>query len=350
MSGRAPTFLGHLHARQVDRRALHPKATLGLGIAALTCLVVCMVTGATLFLYYLPDRDHAYERILHISTTLRFGALVRDLHYLSANLLVLLAVLHLARVFLTGAYLGRWLNWCIGLALLGLALAANYTGYLLPWDQVAYWAVQIGGRLAGYLPLVGEPLKHFLFGGGQVGPETLLRAFAFHAGFLPPLFLTLAALHLWRLRRDGGLVLPPSARGETIAANPWLIRAEAMVALFTLALLLGTLVIHAPIHARANPLHPPNPARSPWYFVGFQEMVSHSATVGGGDRSAGAAPPSAAGPRARSEHRGRRPVVGPRAAPTRPPVSSPASEPGGLHRHRPLVSRPELGPGLTLLI
>ncbi len=261
---------------------MHPGATLGLGIAALTCLAVLFVTGLTLFLYYLPDQERAYERILHISTTLRFGGLVRDLHYVAANALVLLSFLHLMRVFFTGGYKGRRLNWFYGLGLLMLVLLGNFTGYLLPWDQVSYWAIKVGAGLADYFPLLGPAIKSFVLGGEEIGPETLLRSFALHAGTLPPLMMILTSLHLWRIRKDGGLALPHECSKDKFPASPWLYLAEGAVAMWTLAALVGlALVVHAPIYERANPLHPPNPAKSPWYFVGFQEMVSYSALLGG---------------------------------------------------------------------
>lgn len=276
------SFFDHLHASSVRRRALHPLATLGLGMAALTCVGVLLATGVTLLLYYVPDQVKAYEQILHIVTTLHYGGLIRDLHFIAANALLVLAVLHLARVFLSGAYKGRFLNWCYGLILLALILLANFTGYILPWDQVSYWAIKVGSSLAGYFPLVGPDLKRFLLAGNEIGHDTLLRSFALHVGLTPLALLSFGALHLWRLRKDGGLALPPSPTQEQIPTRPWLYRAESAVALQTLgALLILAQWIHSPIYERANPLHPPNPAKAPWYFVGFQEMVSYSAWFGG---------------------------------------------------------------------
>ena len=109
-----------------------------------------------LFLYYNPDQEQAYEKILHITTTLRYGRLVRDLHYISANALLILSVLHLIRVFLTAGYKDRKLCWMYGLGLLSLTLMANFTGYILPWDQVSFWAVKVGASLMGYFPILGE--------------------------------------------------------------------------------------------------------------------------------------------------------------------------------------------------
>lgn len=280
--GNKRNFLHHLHPSQVCRRTLEPLATLGLGIGCLTCLAVLFVTGATLFLYYVPDPEHAYERILHITTTLHYGHVIRNLHFVAANALVILIFAHLARVFFTGAYKGRCLNWIYGLVLLMLVLFGNFTGYLLPWDQVAYWAVKVGANLAVYIPLIGPDVARFLLGGSDIGPETLLRSFAFHAGFVPLLLVVFTGLHLWRIRKDGGLAAPQDAQQHKLPTAPWLYRAEGAVALVTLGVLLVlALIIEAPLYERADPIHPPNPAKAPWYFVGFQEMVSYSAFIGG---------------------------------------------------------------------
>ncbi len=282
MTSQRRNFIDHLHAVQVSRHALRPTATLGLGIACLACLAVLFATGFTLFLYYLPDQEKAYERILHITTTLRFGGLIRNLHFLSANLLLILCFLHLIRVVLTGSYKGRWLNWGYGLLLLAAVLFGNFTGYLLPWDQVSYWAIKVGASLAGYFPLIGDALEQVMLGGDMIGPETLLRSFALHAGAVPAILLLVGGLHLWRIRKDGGLAAPAAGRQEKLPARPWLYRAEGGVALLTLALLLAASIwLDAPIYERPDPGHPPNPAKAPWYFVGFQEMVSYSALWGG---------------------------------------------------------------------
>lgn len=169
-----------------------------------------------------------------------------------------------------------------GLGLLSLTLMANFTGYILPWDQVSYWAVKVGASLMGYFPILGEELRRFILAGADIGADTLPRAFAIHAGLLPPLFIILTGLHLWRLRKSGGLAASQEARSENLPVDPWLYRAEAAVALLTFALLLlAANFFHSPIFERPNPQHPPNPVKAPWYFVGVQEMVSHSAFWGG---------------------------------------------------------------------
>jgi quinol-cytochrome oxidoreductase complex cytochrome b subunit len=277
-----PNFFRHLHPPMIRRRTLHPLSTLGLGIVCLACFLILAATGLTLLLYYVPHQNAAYDRILHIVTTLRYGRLVRNLHFLAANVFVVAAVLHLARVFFTGSYQGRWLNWTYGLILLGLVFFSNYTGYILPWDQTSYWAIRVGSSLVGYFPGFGSSLKSFLLGGEDISQETLLRSFGLHVTVLPVLWSMLISLHLWRIRKDGGLAAPREENPERLPSSPWLFRAELAVGLLTLCFLLMLgFFIDAPLASRADPLHPPNPATAPWYFVGIQEMVSYSATWGG---------------------------------------------------------------------
>jgi quinol-cytochrome oxidoreductase complex cytochrome b subunit len=275
-------FLKHLHPPMIRVKTLQPLTTLGLGIICLSCLVLLVLTGVTLLLYYVPYEEVAYDRIIHIMTTLRYGGLVRNLHYLAANVLLIAGFLHLTRVFVTGSYQGRYLNWVYGLGLLTLALASNYTGYLLPWDQTSYWAIKVGSSLASYFPILGPSIRRFLLGGQEIGPDTLIRSFALHVAFLPSLWVFLVALHLWRIRKAGGLATFEGPDSERIASSPILFKAELAVGLLTFSLLLAlALFIEAPLSGRADPLRPPNPAKAPWYFVGIQEMVSHSALIGG---------------------------------------------------------------------
>ncbi len=275
-------FFNHLHPPLIRSRTLEPLSTLGLGIICVTCLLLLVATGLTLLLYYVPHQDRAYERILHIMTTLRYGRVIRNLHYLAANSLLIAGILHMARVFFMGSYKGRWLNWIYGLLLLGLIFLSNYTGYLLPWDQTSYWAIKVGSGLASYFPGVGPSAKSFLLGGEEIGPETLIRCFGLHVAVFPFLWAVLTSLHLWRIRKDGGLAAPEEGKPIKLPSSPALYRAELTVALLTLSLLfLLSLFIGAPLSDRADPLHPPNPAKAPWYFVGIQEMLSHSATLGG---------------------------------------------------------------------
>jgi quinol-cytochrome oxidoreductase complex cytochrome b subunit len=212
-----------------------------------------------------------------------FGAFVRSVHHWSANLLVLVAFLHMLRVFFTGAFLdGRELNWLVGLVLLAAIAASSFTGYLLPWDQLAYWAATIVTGMAEYVPLAGSALASLLRGGPEIGPETLGTYYALHTQWLPALLVVGALFHFWRVRRAGGVVVPPDAvrdeRGkpEQVLFLPHLLWRETAAAL----LLLGTVsvfsaLVRAPLGPPANPGLSPNPAKAPWYFLGFQELLVH---------------------------------------------------------------------------
>ncbi len=275
-------FFQHIHPRRIRLKSIRPFFTFGLGIASLTCLALLFMTGLTLFLYYIPEQTKAYDKILHISTGLGYGGLIRDLHYLSANMLVVFSGLHLCRIYLTGSYTDKWINWCYGLILFFLVMLANFTGYILPWNQTSYWALKIGASLVSSFPFAGDAFGYFLLGGQNIGYETLNRTFAIHVGIIPLLFIWFTTLHIWRIRKDGNKVRNQPDKDPMLPTAPWLYRLELTVVYFSISIaIVLALFFDAPIHERANPLHPPNPAKAPWYFVGVQEMVSWSKSFGG---------------------------------------------------------------------
>jgi quinol-cytochrome oxidoreductase complex cytochrome b subunit len=205
------------------------------------------------------------------------------MHYWSANLLIAVVLLHVVRVVLTGGYhRPRRLNWVIGVSLLGGVLASAFTGYLLPWDQRAFWAVTISTDMLAYVPALGDVLQEIVRGGAEIGADTLLIFYTFHTTVLPVLAIGLMAFHFWRVRKAGGVIEPPEdeksdGRGDsTVLFFPDLLLREVAQALALLAVvvLLGALV-GAPIGERANPGMSPNPAKAPWYFMGFQELLIH---------------------------------------------------------------------------
>jgi menaquinol-cytochrome c reductase cytochrome b subunit len=175
-----------------------------LGSATLTAFLVQAVTGAILAMYYRPDPDKAYESIRHITDDVWLGWLVRGMHRWGASVFIILMFLHMGRVFLYGAYkYPRELNWIIGVLILFLGMLEGFTGYLLPWDQTAYWATVVGINLQATGPFVGPFLQGALAGGAEIGTETLARFYAIHMLLIPGALFVLIGLHLWLVVRIG---------------------------------------------------------------------------------------------------------------------------------------------------
>jgi quinol-cytochrome oxidoreductase complex cytochrome b subunit len=273
----------HLHPRVVPAEALRLSRTFGLGGAALVLFLLLAATGALLLVSYEPSPERAYGTVAALVDEVPFGAFVRNAHHWSANGLVLVAFLHLLRVLYRGAHLPpRRGNWLVGVALLLLVVASAFTGYLLPWDQLAYWAVTISTGMLAYLPLLGDLLLRAARGGPEIGPATLARFFVLHVAILPIATLGLLAFHFWLVRKVGGVILPDgtgdaaSPRGPLVPTSPGLTQREGVAALVvTAAVLLLAAVADAPLLAQANPGLSPNPAKAPWYFMGVQELLVH---------------------------------------------------------------------------
>ena len=278
------TLLLHLRPVKVPARTIRFTHTFGLGGSSLVLITVLAVTGILMMLAYQPAPDIAYDSILSIENGVRFGPLVRGVHYWSANLLVVVLLLHASRVFLTGGYHGpRQFNWVVGVSLLGVVLANAFTGYLLPWDQLSYWAVTISTGMLGYVPWLGPSLQRVARGGADIGADTLIVFYTVHTSIVPALLLGLMAFHFWRVRKAGGVVVPPPGPGEPQAAEPekvlflphLLMREVALALVITAAVVVLGAAFGAPLGAPANPGMSPNPAKAPWYFLGFQELLVH---------------------------------------------------------------------------
>ena len=263
---------------------MEPKATLGLGVMTLTLFVALALSGVLLMIYYVPTPGEAYTSTQDLEYAVTFGAFLRALHRWAGHAMVLTAFLHLLRVSFTGAYFRRELNWTIGLGLFLLTLGLAFTGYLLPWDQLAFWAVSVSANMLDYIPWVGGFLKKILLGGREVGQAALIRFYMLHVAFLPGLMLGLAVLHVWRVRKDGGLAREPEGpeNASTVPAWPHLLLREAILVVVLLTLLcLTATFVSAPLGGAPDIHNPSNPEKTPWYFLWIQEMVSYSAPVGG---------------------------------------------------------------------
>jgi quinol-cytochrome oxidoreductase complex cytochrome b subunit len=184
------------------------KTTIGLGVISAALFGILVVTGILLMFYYIPSIERAYPTMKEIQLSVPLGQFTRNMHRWTAHAMVLSVIFHMVRVFYTGAYHPpREFNWVVGVALLLLTLGASFTGYLLPWDQLSYWAITVGTNIAGYAPGAGNIIKGFLLGGGEVGQSTLIRFYTLHIAVLPVLITLLVSLHMWRVRKDGGLAV-----------------------------------------------------------------------------------------------------------------------------------------------
>lgn len=330
-------FFLHVHSVRVHPNTLKLKTTWGLGISLLAQFAILTVTGVLLMIYYQPAIDLAYDSIKNLHYVVPTGRFIRNIHRWAAHMMVFTVMLHMARVFYTAAYKSpRELNWVMGMFLFVLTLMFSFTGYLLPWDQLAYWAITIGANIAASpnelataldLPKifhVGDLQKELLLGASTVGQDALIRFYVLHVVALPIIFVAVAGVHMWRIRKDGGIGRPegsPTTAGkgvasmspahvapsdatnksfglmaivpgrspytdknvdETVPAWPYLLRAELMVFMVTMLILVALgLFFDAPLRELANPNVPENPAKAPWYFLGLQEIVSYSAFMGG---------------------------------------------------------------------
>jgi len=327
----------HIHPVKVKKENFKVHHTWYLGFITFYLFLILVGTGVALMFYYRPYPTQAYQDMKDLQFVVFMGSFLRNLHRWSAHGMVICVILHLCRVFYTGSYKKpRQFNWVIGVVLLLLTLGLSFTGYLLPWDQLAFWAITVGTNIGGYAPLVGAKIKEVLLGGHNVAEGALIRFYVLHVVVLPALVILFTMVHFWRIRKDGGLsrptwkveeetaaqelvqigsaaavtlrkeaVLPASPDKtyglmevvtgsplfETVAKEqvdeevfsfPFAFYREAIAFLITLvSVMVISLVWSAPLEEIANPAKTPNPAKAPWYFLGLQELVSHSAFVGG---------------------------------------------------------------------
>ncbi|MEJ2721288.1 MAG: cytochrome b N-terminal domain-containing protein [bacterium] len=331
------TLILHFRPARVREETIRYTHTWGLGGSSLILFLILITTGVLLMFVYEPSPGGAYDSVASLQSNVFFGKLIRNIHHWSANFLIAFLVLHLLRVYLTGAYYPpRQFNWVIGLSLLGCVLLSNFTGYLLPWDQLSYWATTIVTGMIGYIPLAGGWFQGLIRGGPEIGGKTLVNFYAAHTTVIPVVIIVLMGFHFWRVRKARGVVVPrppedtvrarsdaavtpgtaaaarldqssaaraddtgavprgdggrferqgnhsevtgPGDNGEGkpeyVMTLPHLILREFSVGLaLVAAVMVVALVFNADLGGRANPGMSPNPAKAPWYFVGFQELV-----------------------------------------------------------------------------
>jgi quinol-cytochrome oxidoreductase complex cytochrome b subunit len=324
----------HIHPAKVKKENLRFKHTFYLGFITFFLFLILLTTGIALMCYYRPYPPQAYQDMKDLQFVVFMGSFLRAMHRWAAHGMVICVFLHMCRVFYTGSYKKpRQFNWVVGVLLFLITLGLSFTGYLLPWDQLAYWAITVGTNIGSYAPLIGSQVREILLGGHSVGEAALLRFYVLHVAVLPSLLIMLMIVHLWRVRKDGGLSRPlwnlkpeepeplvtigapamaeplqvsTASRDKTyglmevvtgkpifetvtseeeedaVFSYPYAFVREAIALMATVTTIMAiSLFFHAPLEELANPAKTPNPAKAPWYFLGLQELVSHSALLGG---------------------------------------------------------------------
>jgi len=198
------SFWLHIHPATITRKSLKFSTTYGLGGLCAGLFMMLVGTGVLLMFYYVPATDHAYKNMVDLQHVVSLGRLLRNMHRWSAHGLVVFVSLHMFRVFMQKAFKApRQLNWIVGVLLLVFTMMLSFTGYLLPWDQLALWAVTVGTNMAGAIPIVGEKFRFVLLGGPSVDQATLIRFYVLHIVVLPLVMFIFMVYHFWRVRKDG---------------------------------------------------------------------------------------------------------------------------------------------------
>ena len=196
----------HLSSVKIRKRSLAFRVTWFLGTLSLGCFMILVVTGIPLMLYYHPSLPQAYADMKDLRFVVSAGLFLRNLHRWSAHAMVLIVFAHMCKVFYRGAFRPpREFNWVVGVILLILTLLLSYTGYLLPWDQLAYWAITVGSNLLSSVPVLGPRMRFLMLGGNSVNANALLRFYVLHCVVLPLFAVMFIAIHFWRIRKDGGI-------------------------------------------------------------------------------------------------------------------------------------------------
>jgi quinol-cytochrome oxidoreductase complex cytochrome b subunit len=198
----------HILPVKVREQSLRVRATYYLGSFSLFLFILLSITGILLMFYYHPAVPRAYDDMKDLRFVVSDGIFLRNLHRLAGQVMVIAVFWHMFHVFYRGGYKPpRQFNWVIGVGLLLLTVFLNYTGYLLPWDQLSFWAITVGTNIISYIPLAGRPIRFLLLGGHEIGENALLRFYVLHCVILPLIVVALIAIHFWRIQKDGGLAV-----------------------------------------------------------------------------------------------------------------------------------------------
>jgi quinol-cytochrome oxidoreductase complex cytochrome b subunit len=283
------SFLFHIRPRYYEKGSTIFNHTFRLGFFTAFFFFVELLTGLILMIYYTPSPADAYNSILNLLSNVPYGKLLRDIHRLGAEAMVIFTALHMLRTFLTGSYKKeRSFTWLTGVVLLGVTLVLSFSGYLLPWDQLAYWAVTIGTSMAEAAPLIGEQLNLIARGAPDIGAGGLLRFYLLHVVLLPLAAVLVISIHYYKVSREHGISLPahleegdvpPEVKKQAkqrIDFIPDLLTHEVFLTALGLFVLLAVTIFfgyNAPLENVANPQVTPLDTKAPWYFWWLQGML-----------------------------------------------------------------------------
>jgi len=198
----------HVLPVKVREKSLRFRATYYLGSFSFFLFVVLTITGVLLMFYYHPAVPEAYRDMKDLLFVVSNGVFLRNLHRLAAHVMVVVVFWHMFHVFFRGGYKPpHEFNWVVGVGLLSVTLFLSYTGYLLPWDQLAFWAITVGTNIISYVPILGHPIRFLLLGGNIISENALLRFYVLHCIILPLAAVILIGVHFWRIQKDGGLTV-----------------------------------------------------------------------------------------------------------------------------------------------
>jgi len=273
-----PSFVAHLHPPTIPAMQSRWRYTLGAGGMAVFLSLVLLITGLLEMFYYIPTPEKAAISVETIVSFVPLGALVRNLHYWSAQLLVIVALIHLARVIFTGAYSAqRKFNFLLGLGLFVLVILLDFTGYVLRWDEGIRWALTAGTNLLKSIPFIGNAVYIFVLGGRDVGPAALLRFYSWHIYVLSLVCGFVIVWHLFRVRRDGGIAAAPVTERETttrITRTDLLKREVLGMFVGGIVLLILAVLMPAPISSpiRGGTILDAD-SSAPWFFLWVQQLL-----------------------------------------------------------------------------
>jgi cytochrome b6 len=271
---RRSTFFQHLHPPTLPRREARFRYTFGLGGLAFFLFGVLVVTGLLEMFYYVPSLERANASVQILTFLAPYGWLVRGMHYWAAQSLVVIAVLHLLRVVLTGAYKSpRRFNWLLGVSLLVFVVLLDFTGYVLRWDTDIEWALLVGTNLLKSIPLIGEALYGLVVGGSEVSGDTIVRFYAWHIFGLALIAAVAIGWHIFRVRRDGGISTPEPRTPDRITRDD-LVKREVVAMLMAVVVLLLLAVAFPPTLGPPGDFSQlPGEASAPWFFIWVQQLL-----------------------------------------------------------------------------